>query len=185
MCSQAHILCSCPSTDSLRRDQLYSIRGANNWVPEDPHRRHVAQYTLMANRPTSGCSLWTGMLTKAHRTSLHHFVGALSRTIASALLLGLGCSFAWATRALSETFSTLISPSNQENSSDDEDPHDHLPALPMRVTVILRTYGLALRQRRQVPRTQVTGFVFVKKTPPVHLFGWVACCCIGLAFTAQ
>ena len=32
VCSRAHIICSCPSLDSFRRDQLYSSRGANNRV---------------------------------------------------------------------------------------------------------------------------------------------------------
>ena len=41
VCLQKHIICICPALDSFRGDQLSSIRGANNRVPQGPRRQLV------------------------------------------------------------------------------------------------------------------------------------------------
>ena len=66
VCSQAHILCVCPSLDHILKDQRCSIMSTSNRLPLGPQRQLVTSFLDMAlhRAPLDVRVLWTGMFAR-------------------------------------------------------------------------------------------------------------------------
>ena len=109
--SQAHIICDCPYLEPFRAEQLSPILGATRRLPAGPQRSLIQHFVHIALHWTpveERVLLWTGMLNKTQRTSLHPFLGSLPTSLGRSLLKGTGRSFARATRTLWELFRSQV-----------------------------------------------------------------------------
>ena len=119
-CAPYHAVCSHTQIfDSLRRDQIYSIKGATLQVVATSKRDLVTKFINIAitwEPLDERVLLWIGMLTKPQRAALRPFILRLSLAHSRALLTGSCRSFTRATGAHREVSRLLIADKVSSNA---------------------------------------------------------------------